>query len=122
MKKPKPPLPDLGDVLYVLPSVNGERHRCGNCRFLSALGRCSVLNASVGSPDICGYWLGREPATKKLAGFTLVLAGTACDNCMWFTALEDGIGSGTCAAVRGIGGFDPAQVEARGCCSRWRKV
>jgi hypothetical protein len=113
----KAPLPDLGDVLYVPPSRDEARHRCGNCRFYTFTGRCSVLNTQVGVPDICGYWLGREPATKELSGFMLVLAGTACDNCRYYVGTA---AIGKCLAVTKIGSSAAATVQPRGCCSRWR--
>jgi hypothetical protein len=58
---------------------------------------------------------GIQPLVPKFVGLGKVEAGTACENCSWFTSLEDE--DGTCSAV--LRKKKPAHVHPKGCCCRW---
>lgn len=130
--KPVPP-PLLADVLYVEPAPGGERRACKNCfMFQPLLEQCVIHSSSVEITEehICGYHVLGQPSKQwkdikglqavnpKFSGLVLTKDGSACENCQYFTSIDEE--EGVCAAVFKKEKLK-AHVHPKGCCTRWTK-
>lgn len=117
------------------PRVTGSvGKRCDNCRlFAEREDRCLIIGREVVVlPNyVCSYHVDGEPQlyvtalsgtpylTAELAGLLTEPPprGTTCDACTYYEPQTDD--GGTCRAVATPDG-ELAQVDALGCCARWR--
>lgn len=124
-------IPSLGEALYTPPNPDGTRKKCSSCfMFVKGKDRCLIHgNQDVDEDDVCGYHVFGKPQTEQIAGIqeldksmTGFLCkgdgdktpdeGTSCESCKHYTGNAT---KGTCGLLRG-----KPDVEAKGCCARWR--
>lgn len=131
VKSAPPPL--LADVLYVEPAPGGAHRACKNCfMFQPLLEHCAIHSSSVeiSEEHVCGYHVFGQPSKQwkdikglqvvnpKFSGLVRTKDGTACENCRYFTSIEEE--EGVCAAVFRKE-HSHAHVHPKGCCTRWTK-
>jgi hypothetical protein len=125
-KSDRAPLPGKAETLYVEPMASGERRNCRNCCMWVKDSRCMIHEPSlhISGDYVCGYHSPGEPLDRNplkitdvvspnLSGLTLVVGGTACNNCRYASA-------GHCMAMEEDGKHPP--ISPLGCCSRWEKT
>lgn len=130
-------LPTAAEALFVPPSPDGSRKKCGNCIMFvqpgdgEAKGRCVIHERSrpIGEGDVCGYhvfgepmteWMehaGIMPVTPQISGLidTPGHQGTSCDLCIHYR----GGARPVCEAVTTNDGGSLLPVSPLACCSRW---
>lgn len=109
--------------------------RCDNCRLWAEReDRCCLMgrDVPVEANMVCGYHVAGDPQLyvtslsgegrldPELAGLMRAPdQGTKCENCTYYEPLGSD-DDGYCRAVANAETGCPANVEALGCCSRWR--
>lgn len=145
--KTSPPPPVPGEVLYVPPAEDTEGRNCANCVMWVVDESCLIHAAQlhITGDMVCGYHVVGQPQRERfswgvpvepeLSGLiTAPPGGTKCGNCLYFADSGDD-GAGLCFGVAGAiksvevtreqtltsKAWTPAEVNALGCCSRWRQ-
>jgi hypothetical protein len=146
--KTSPPPPMPGEVLYVPPVEGIDGRNCANCVMWVVDESCLIhaVQLHITGDMVCGYHVvgqsQRErfpwgvPVEPELSGLiTAPPDGTKCGNCLYFVDSGSDDGAGLCFGVAGdiksvevtheqtltSKSWTPAEVNALGCCSRWRQ-
>lgn len=126
------PRPEPWAVLYAKPNLDGSRKKCSNCVFWVVDSRCVLHKKDlvISEDFICGYHVygsplndwkqfkSIDPLDPDLSGLERIEGGTSCDTCKWSYEKDD---KNWCKAVMGKDGKD-AEIQPKGCCSRWEKL